>query len=418
MDALVLAAGRGTRMKSALPKVLHPLQGTPLIQHVIGHIVGLNVKNVVVVVGYGEIEVRKALSKCGRQVSYVRQTRQLGTGHAVNMAKNAFGNQSGEVLIVAGDAPFLGKRILAEFIKKHRKVNSDVSILSAAVNEPKGYGRIVRNSSDEVIAIREELDATRREREIQEINSGTYIFNKKLLFAALGKIKSSNKKGEYYLTDTIEILIRGRKNVRAFCLAKEEEVMGINSRKDLVKANLSLYQKKVSELLDSGVTVISPENTFISSEVVVGQDTIIYPFTYIERNVEIGKGCRLGPFTYIREGSRIEDKAQIGSFVEVVRSRVGKGTMIKHLSYVGDANVGNQVNIGAGTITANYDGTSKHKTIIEDGAFIGSNTVLIAPVTVGKKSKTGAGSVVLAKKNIKNGEVFAGVPARRIGSRP
>ena len=261
------------------------------------------------------------------------------------------------------------------------------------------------------------MDATSRERQIQEINSGTYIFNKKLIFAALGKIKSSNKKGEYYLTDTIEVLIRDQKKVHAFCLAKEDEVMGINSRKDLVKANLSLYQKKVSELLDSGVTVISPENTFISSEVIVGQDTIIYPFTYIERNVEIGKGCRLGPFTYIREGSRIEDKAQIGSFVEVVRSRVGKGTMIKHLSYVGDTNVGSQVNIGAGTITANYDGTNKHKTIIEDGAFIGSNTVLIAPVTVGKKSKTGAGSVVLAKKNVKNGDVVAGVPAKRIGSR-
>lgn len=404
-------------MNSELPKVLHPLQGTPLIQHVIEPILGLGVKNVVVVVGYGEIEVRKALSKYGKQVLFVRQTQQLGTGHAVSMAKSAFGNQSGEVLIVAGDAPFLGKRVLSEFIKKHRKANSDVSILSAAVNEPKGYGRVVRNSANEVIAIREELEATDRERRIQEINSGTYIFNKKQLFAALGKIKSSNKKGEYYLTDSIEVLICDRKKISAFCLAKEDEVMGINSRKDLVKANLSLYQKKAVQLLESGVTVISPENTFIASEVVVGQDTIIYPFTYIERNVEIGKGCRLGPFTYIREGSRIEDKAQIGSFVEVVRSRVGKGTMIKHLSYVGDTNVGNQVNIGAGTITANYDGTSKHKTIIEDGAFIGSNTVLIAPVTVGKKSRTGAGSVVLAKKNVKNGDVVAGVPAKHIGSK-
>ena len=190
--------------------------------------------------------------------------------------------------------------------------------------------------------------------------------------------------------------------------------MGINTREDLVKANGVLNRRKIDRLLEAGVTVISPENTFVASDVLVGKDTVIFPFTYIENGVKIGKQCRLGPFTYIRQGTSIEDGAQIGSFVEVVRSRVGKGTMIKHLSYVGDSRVGSKVNIGAGTITANYDGAKKHKTVIGDGAFIGSNTVLVAPVKVGKRAKTGAGSVVLAGKNIANNGTVVGVPARRI----
>ncbi|MBI4972033.1 MAG: bifunctional N-acetylglucosamine-1-phosphate uridyltransferase/glucosamine-1-phosphate acetyltransferase [Candidatus Omnitrophica bacterium] len=417
LDVLILAAGRGTRMNSELPKVLHLLQGVALIQYVIESVLELGVNRIVIVVGYGESEVRKALSKYGDRIEFVRQEKQLGTGHAVNSAAKVFKEKFGDVLILAGDAPFLGKKILSELILQHRKSGSQASILSARVVEPKGYGRIVRNLKDGVLAIREELDASSDERGISEINSGAYVFNKSHLFRVLGKIKATNKKGEYYLTDTIEFLIREGAVVSAFCLVGEEEVMGINSRKDLVKANLALYQKKAVELLESGVTVMSPENTFIASDVTVGQDSIIYPFTYIERNVKIGKGCRIGPFTHIREGSHIEDKAQIGSFVEVVRSRVGKGTNIKHLSYVGDARVGAKANLGAGTITANYDGSKKHKTIIGDGAFIGSNTVLIAPVKVGKNAKTGAGSVILADNNIPNGQVFAGVPAKKIGNR-
>lgn len=368
------------------------------------------------IVGYGEAEVRGALENLDGRIKFSRQKDQRGTGHAVTVAKEALKHNSGDVLVLAGDAPLLKKETLLKLIAEHERTGSQVSILSAHVENPGTYGRIIRNFRGEVIAIREELDASDKERELQEINSGTYLFSRQHLFNALEKIKAANKKKEYYLTDTIEILIHQGQKVSAFCLADEGEVMGINTRKDLVKANLMLYQRKISELLESGVTVLSPENTFIASDVSVGEDTIIFPFTYIERGVKIGKGCRIGPFAYLREGSQIDDKAQIGSFVEVVRSRVGKRTMIKHLSYVGDTIVGDQVNIGAGTITANYDGSKKFKTVIEDGAFIGSNTVLIAPVKVGKKAKTGAGSVVLASCNVPKGTTVAGVPAKNIKS--
>lgn len=409
-----MAAGRGTRMHSSFPKVLHPLQGVPLIRHVVSKVLRLNVGKLVIIVGYGEAEVRSALGHIDPRIKFVRQTKQLGTGHAVLVAKEQIGIDPGDVLILAGDAPLLNEQTLGRFIKEHQKTGSQVSILSSEVTAPKGYGRIIRRPDGKVAAIHEELDATDKERFIREINSGVYLFSRPHLFRALEKVKATNKKNEYYLTDTIEVLIGNGNKVSAFCVAGEEEIMGINTRNDLIKANLVLYRKKINDLLASGVTVLSPENTFVASDVTVGEDTIIFPFTYIETRVKIGKGCRIGPFAYIREGSRIDDKAQIGSFVEVVRSRVGKGTMIKHLSYVGDTEVGDQVNIGAGTITANYDGFKKHKTIIEEGAFIGSNTVLVAPVKVGKKAKTGAGSVVLADSNVPRGMTVAGVPAKSI----
>ncbi len=401
-------------MKSVLPKVLHQVHGMPLIQHVINQVLDFKIRKIIVVVGYGEAEVRKAVQGLDRRINFVRQNKQHGTGHAVFSAKNILGNRNGSVLVLAGDAPFLKKKTLSNFIKEHQLSRPDCSILTSMVNNPKGYGRIIRDLNGEVIGIREELDAADYERDIREINSGAYLFDIKKLFNALKKIKSSNKKGEYYLTDTIEVLIKGGRRVSAQCLASEDEVIGINSREDLVNANRSLNLQKVKELLEDGVTVFSPENTFIAKDVTVGEDSVIYPCVYIEKGVKIGKGCKIGPFAYIREGSRIEDRAQIGSFVEVVRSRVGKGTMIKHLSYVGDSRIGEGVNIGAGTITANYDGLNKHNTIIDDGAFIGSNTVLVAPVRVGRKAKTGAGSVVLAQRHVKSGDTVVGIPAKSV----
>lgn len=415
-DILILAAGCGTRMKSRLPKVLHLLQGKPLIQHVLEHVAPLAGGRLGVVVGFGEKEVRDLVGKISPRAFFIRQSKQQGTGHAVSCAEKSGFGSSKNLMILAGDAPFLMWSTLTELIKKHRTTSADVSILSARVQDPKGYGRVVRTRNGQVTRIREELDANDKERRIQEINSGAYIFNRKLLFETLRKIEAENKKREYYLTDTVEVLAAAGKKVQAYALASEEEVMGINSRKDLILAHERLNQKTIDGLLERGVTVLSPRNTFIAPDVKVGADTVIYPFSYIESRVIIGKGCHVGPFAFIRDGSRIEDGARIGSFVEVVRSRIGKRTMVKHLSYVGDSLVGDEVNIGAGTITANYDGKEKHKTVIEDGAFIGSNTVLVAPVKVGKRAKTGAGSVVLASKNVLEGTTVVGIPARTLRS--
>ncbi len=412
LDVLILAAGKGTRMKSELPKVLHLLEGKTLVEHVLDSLSSLKINSKVIVVGHGGSQVQKQLIAVDDKIKFVTQAKQLGTAHAVQCAHSKLKNKATHLLILAGDAPFIQKETLCKFIQKHQQEKADVSILTSLFSDPKGYGRIVRNIKKQVVAIREELDASSKEKRIKEINSGIYLFNKKALFTALKKVSSNNKKKEYYLTDTIQIMMDQQKRISAFNLALEDEVMGINSRTDLVMGYKNQNQKTIEKLLKQGVTVVSPENTFIAKDVKVGKDTVIYPFTYIESGVKIGKKCHVGPFARLREKTNISDLAQVGSYVEIVRSDIGKKTMVKHLSYIGDASIGNNVNIGAGTITANYDGKKKHKTQVQDGAFIGSNTVLVSPVKVGKGAKTGAGSVVLKNRDIPKGAVAFGVPAK------
>ncbi len=414
MEAIVLAAGKGTRMCSELPKVLHPVFGKPVLGYVLEALAGAGIKKPYVVVGYKAGEVSSFLKTCGAVP--VLQREQKGTGHAVMMAKAAIKNARGPMLIWPGDMPLVKPETLERFFEAHKKTRAHVSVLSCDRNDPAGYGRIVREEGH-FAAIREELDATPEERAIREVNTGIYLFDKKVLFEALEKIGKENQKGEYYLTDTIEILRREGYCVEAFPLASAEEGQGINSQKDLAVATQKINEREIARHQDRGVTFMAPEQTFVAPGVEIGKGSRIYPWCFIEAGVEIGADCEIGPFAKLRRGTVIGDGSIIGSFVEVNRSKVGKKVSAKHLAYLGDAVVGDGSNIGAGTITANFDGKKKHATVIGKNVMIGSNTVFVAPVRIPDGVKTGAGSVVTPKTIIKKGDVVVGVPARPISKK-
>jgi len=417
MEAVVLAAGKGTRMRSDLIKVLHPILGLPVLGHTLQTLAVLGVKKPRVVVGSQAAQVRSFLKKAdnlfGQSSIAVLQAEQKGTGHAVLMTAPSLQKSRGAILIWPGDMPLVKPETLNRFLGEHRKTGSAVSVLSCLAVNPFGYGRIVR-AGGKFIGIREELDASASERAIQEVNTGIYVFQAPLLFAALRKLKPSNRKAEYYLTDTIEILANEGHDVQAFPFAEPQEGQGINSREDLAKAIQVMKNREVQRHMVQGVTFEAPEQTFVAAGVKIGQDTVVYPWCYIESGVTIGKNCQIGPFAKIRAGSVIGDGSVVGSFVEINRSKLGKAVLAKHLAYLGDAVVGDGTNIGAGTITANYDGKNKHVTRIGKKAFIGSNTVLIAPVQIGDEAKTGAGAVVTAGTRVGRGEVALGVPAKTI----
>jgi bifunctional UDP-N-acetylglucosamine pyrophosphorylase / glucosamine-1-phosphate N-acetyltransferase len=410
--AILLAAGKGTRMKSALPKVVHEVCGVPLICHVIRQLRALRIKKIVVVVGYGQKHVRAAVKNYG--VDIVEQAEQLGTGHALLVSQTAFRSFAGDLLVLPGDVFIEDDTALKQFFTYHRKKKNALSILSAEIASPKGYGRIIRGADGRVCAIREEPDANTEEKKIREVNTGIYLFDGPRVFRSLQKIKKNSKKKEYYLTDIVDVYRLHDRPIGACCVDKDCAVLGVNDRSQLSEIQALLKKKIIRRLQMRGVTILEPQSTYIEADVAIGHDSVVYPYTYIENDVKIGKNCQIGPFCKIRSGSRINAGACIGSFVEVVRSSVGSKTNIKHLSYIGDAVIGDNVNIGAGTVTANYDGQHKHKTHIKNGAFIGSNSVLVAPVTIGKKAKTGAGSVVLKKRNVADGTVVCGSPARVI----
>ena len=411
MEAIVLAAGKGTRMCSELPKVLHPVFGKPVLGYVLEVLAGAGIKNPYVVIGYKAEEVRAFLKPLGAVP--VLQREQKGTGHAVMMAKSALKNAQGSVLIWPGDMPLVKPETLEKFLAEHERSRAHVSVLSCDQENPFGYGRIVREEGH-FVAIREELDATPEERKVREVNTGLYLFDKKVLFEALEKIGQDNRKGEYYLTDTIEILRREGYCVEAFSLASAEEGQGINSQKDLATVTKKINEREIAKHQDRGVTFMAPEQTFVAPGVKIGQGTTIYPWCFIKSGVQIGMRCEIGPFAKLRRGTVIGDGSVIGSFVEVNRSHLGKKVLAKHLSYLGDAVIGDGSNIGAGTITANFDGKNKHQTTIGKNVMIGSNTVLVAPVRIPDRVKTGAGSVVIPKIKIKKGDVVVGVPARPI----
>ena len=411
VQAVVLAAGRGTRMRTDEPKVLHPIFGRPLIDYPLDILRKLGVKRPLVVVGWGREKVSAYLHGKARTVV---QSPQLGTGHAVGVTKNKIRRFQGDILIWPADMTLVEKETLERLIQMHHKERPTVSILSALRVNPTGYGRIVRRGG-RVIEIREELDATPAEKRIHEVNTGIYLFEPRALFESLEKIKATNQKKEYYLTDTIRLIDEGGGRVEAFPFALPAEAQGINSQADLASAFKLLNQRTLQKLQKAGVTIVSPEQTFIAPDVRVGPGTVIHPWTYIEGKVRIGQKCQIGPFAKIRSGTVLEDEAVIGSFVEIVRSRIGKGVLAKHLAYLGDAVVGEGTNIGAGTITANYDGKKKNKTRIGKKAFIGVDTILIAPTQVGDRAKTGAGAVLTRGTRVKAGQVYVGVPARLLG---
>lgn len=417
MQAVVLAAGKGTRMRSSLPKVLHQALGAPLIWHVLETLGALGVRKPYVVIGSGAELVRKYLMSAalssGSRPEFFLQRLQRGTGHAVMMAENSLKNYRGDVLIWPGDMPALRKETLRRFFQEHRRAGSTASVLSCLQINPTGYGRILR-SGGRFYAIREELDASDEERRIQEVNTGVYLFKAQKLLKALKQIRPENRKRELYLTDVIEILSGQDEGVTAFPFADTNEGYGVNDRKDLSKVTQLLQQKEIQSHMEKGVTFVMPETTYVAKRVKIGQDTIIHPSTYIESGVVIGKNCQIGPFAKIRSGSSIGDGSIIGSFVEINRSKIGKKVSAKHLAYLGDATVSDESNIGAGTITANFDGKKKHATRIGKKCLIGSNTVLIAPLSLADGVKTGAGAVVKSGSRFKRGQVVVGVPARAV----
>lgn len=424
VTALILAAGKGTRMKSNLPKVLHKVGGKAMVEQVIITVETLGITRKIAIIGFGGEEVKAYL---GDRVEYVTQAEQNGTGHAVQQAKPLLTNTKGTILLLCGDTPLVKKETLEALLEEHRKNGAAASILTANMPDPTGYGRIIRNPSGQVVRIVEQKDGTADELAVHEVNTGMYAFESEALWPALVQIDSNNAQGELYITDVIGILVNEGKTVSAYMTEDHSESLGINSRAQLAEAEAILRARKNKELMEAGVTIIDPLHTYVETSVQVGQDTILYPGTILEGTTVIGNDCvigpdtrlsdvtvgdentihytyghdceikngaDIGPYVHLRPNTVIGNNVHIGNFVEVKNSIVGDNTKFPHLSYIGDSDVGSGVNIGCGTITVNYDGKIKHRTVIGDGAFVGCNSNLVAPVTVGEGSYVGAGSTI------------------------
>ena len=399
IKSVILAAGKGTRMKSDIPKVLHKIFEKPLLGYVLGSVKDITTENFVIV-GHHAEEVQEYVEKNYQSAKTVLQTPQLGTGHAVSMVCPYLEDYSGQILILCGDTPLITSETLKKFVEYHNSNNSDLTVMSTIFENPANYGRIIREQDGSLKCIVEEKDATLEEKAVKEVNAGIYILNWSKVKPAFSQLTSNNAQGEYYLTDIISWGKNNGLKVNAFILENSDEIYGINSRKNLAEASKIMNTRKLNALMDSGVTIIDPNSTWISEDTEIGSDTTIYPFTYIEGENKIGKNCKIGPCAHLRGGVEIEDNCKIGNFVEVKKSRIGHNTNAGHLSYIGDSELGAHINIGAGTITANYDPITKtkSKTVLKDHVKIGSNTVLVAPVEIGEGTNVGAGSVIT--KNI------------------
>jgi bifunctional UDP-N-acetylglucosamine pyrophosphorylase/glucosamine-1-phosphate N-acetyltransferase len=411
---IILAAGEGTRMKSSVPKVLHPICGRPMLEYVLDLVGALHIKRVVAVLGHKHAEVRKLL-RPGIKVAI--QKKLLGTADAVKTALPLLKDFKGTVLVLYADNPLLKKETIKKLLDYHLKEKPAATILSANVSSPSGYGRILRDKFFSIKAVIEEKDADDFQKSIEEVNTGTVCFNKEKLLKVIGRIRTNNRKKEYYLTDAVGLIYKQGGLVESVKIDNVNEALGINSRRDLARADKIMSSRINADWMKKGVTILDPDTTFIGHGAKIASDTTIYPFTVIESGVKIGKRCFVGPFAHLRAGTVLEDEVAAGSFLEVVRSRISRRSLVKHFGYIGDSRIGRGVNIGAGTVTANFDGREKHVTVIKDGAFIGSDTVLVAPVRIGKSARTGAGSVVLKNKNVPECATVAGVPARKIGNR-
>ncbi len=424
MVAVILAAGKGTRMRSKLPKVLHKVGGKPMLEHVMTAAETAGADKSIVVVGFESEQVAEFI---GTRAQIAVQAEQLGTGHAVMQTADLLKDFSGTVMIICGDTPLLDGCELKKFYLEHQASGAAATVLTAIMDNPSGYGRILRDAEDHVIGIVEEKDANPAQKAICEINTGIYCIEAPLLFEALAGLTCDNAQGEYYLTDVLSKINEMGKFVGGVCTADSDMIMGINSRHQLAEAEAIMRQRILDKLMDQGVTIMDPASTFIEGNVEIGQDTIIYPFTWLEGSTKIGadsiigpnvrltnvvvgnstnlqfvyghdcivgSGVTVGPYVHLRPATVISDEVKIGNFVEVKNSNIGRGSKLPHLSYIGDSDIGERVNMGCGTITVNYDGKKKHRTVVEDDAFVGCNSNLVAPVTVGAGSYIGAGSTV------------------------
>ncbi len=446
LDVLIMAAGLGTRMKSRKAKVLHEVDGRPLIEHVSRAAQQLNPRKLYIVVGHQAAEVEAAVRTCvpNDRASFVTQVEQKGTGDAVNAARAALANSESSLMILSGDVPLVRPETLARLLKQHRESGAAITVLSTRLENPTGYGRVIRSAKGEFEKIVEHKDASENERATREINSGFYCFQTRMLFRALEQLQPKNAQGEYYLTDVAEILLSAGEKVEIYLHPDARELSGINTRAELSEFENLVRRRTIRSLMvESGVTFIDPSHAYVSSAAKIGRDCVIHPGVVIEGDTVIGERCvmragtritnsvigddvtikdhcvivdsrvdshaSVGPFAHLRMNAKLEERASVGNFVEMKKSSLGKGSKAMHLTYLGDATVGEKTNIGAGTITCNYDGRKKHETIIEDNVKIGSDTMLVAPVRVGSGAVTAAGSVVT--EDVPPDSLVAGVPA-------
>ena len=389
--AIVMAAGKGTRMKSKKSKLVQKIYGKEIVKRAVENAEKAGVEEVVAVVGYMKEEVMAVL---GDRVKYAYQDEMLGTGHAVMQAKEFLKGKKGKVLVLNGDVPLIRPETLNKLIEKSVENKEYVTLLTAIYDNPTGYGRIVRDEGGNISAIVEEKDTTEEQKEIKEINAGIYCFDIEELLAALEKIKPNNAQGEYYLTDVVQIMNEKGLKTGAVIVEDNTEILGINDRIQLEMLTKVLQMRINTEHMKKGVTIEDVNNTYIYDDVEIGMDTVIHPNTTIKSGVVIGEDCEIGPNAYIREGCKLANKVKIGSFVEIKKAIIEEGSKVPHLSYMGDCEIGEHCNIGCGTITCNYDGLHKSKTIIGNHSFIGSNTNLVAPVTLGDETFVAAGSTI------------------------
>jgi bifunctional UDP-N-acetylglucosamine pyrophosphorylase/glucosamine-1-phosphate N-acetyltransferase len=422
---VILAAGLGTRMKSVIAKALHPLAGRPLIHHVLNAALGADPEKIILVLGHQADKVRSAVN--GYRVEIVLQAEQRGTGHAVKQAEEAISPASGPVMVLCADTPLLTARTLTSALALHEKTRAAVTLITARAENPFGYGRVVRGRSG-VVRVVEEKDATAAQRKIREVNAGIYCFDAKFLLPSLAGLGTNNAQGEYYLPDLIALARAKKRTVAALLCGDADEVMGVNSREDLSHAEAVMRQRINRRWMAEGVTMLDPATTFVGTEVALGRDVVLYPNTRLEGKTKLGDACvvypgsriadsvlggsvtvkdssvieesdiasgaSIGPFAHLRPGSVIGEGARIGNFVEVKKTTIGAGSKANHLAYLGDATVGRDVNIGAGVITCNYDGYEKHRTVIEDNVFVGSDAQLVAPVKIGRGALIAAGATI------------------------
>jgi bifunctional UDP-N-acetylglucosamine pyrophosphorylase/glucosamine-1-phosphate N-acetyltransferase len=422
--AIILSAGLGTRMKSSLPKAVIPLSGRPLSRYCIDAARSAGIERIIVVVGHQHELAREAL---GADVEYALQTKQMGTGHAALSTRSSLARFGGTVIVMPGDAPLISPTTLRRLVETHQSTGDAATVATSSLDDPTGYGRIIRSPDGRIIAVVEETDCSALELANREINTGFYAFDCEVLFRALAQVLPANKQGEYYLTDTVKIIAGQGLRIGAFSIEDPLEVLGINSPVELCRASQALRERKLSDAMRSGVRIADPNTTYIDFSVALAADCDILPFTIIEGASKISAGCsvgpfarlrdaeladgasvaasfvsetklgknaKVGPFAHLRNGVELSDEAEIGNFVEVKKSQIGAGSKAKHLTYIGDAFVGKNANIGAGTITCNYDGRTKNTTYVEDSAFVGSNVTLIAPVKVAEGAYVAAGSTI------------------------
>jgi bifunctional UDP-N-acetylglucosamine pyrophosphorylase / glucosamine-1-phosphate N-acetyltransferase len=412
--AIILAAGQGKRMKSEKAKVLHEVCGQPMIRYVVDAARGAGARTIVVVVGYAADQVRDYL-RDEPDVLFATQADQLGTGHAAKVCRPVLGDYEGPAMILVGDEPLLRPEPLANLFHRQQADGAACLLGTAVLPDPTGFGRILRDSAGRFLRIVEERDCTPEERAIKEVNPSCYVFELPGLWDALNQIGTSNAQGEYYLTDAPAHLMGMGRKVLALNVLEADDVLGVNTRQHLAQATAIMQSRIHDHWMTEGVTIVDPRNTYIDGRSTIGIDTVIYPFTAIRGRVRIGAGCRIGPFTHLRDGTVLEDGVEVGAHVEVNRSHLGSGTIARHLAYLGDAEVGQGVNVGATAVTANFDGVTKNPTRIGDGTRIGAGAILVAPVTVGRDAVVGANAVVTRGQDVADGQTVVGVPARPIG---